>query len=414
MEIVQEKGGHPHSTVWGSRNLKVPMEDAAFANATMADVLDWEDCGWTGHPLAGAIPVAYAVAEKEHLSGKKYIEAVTAAYEVYQRLAMSVQPKPSDWGKAERWKGWGLVSWQIYAASVAAAKLLGLDEVKTATHFGIALHQMNVVGPKRGGSDVYHFAHGFCAKNGLNSAVVAKKGIEDYDTALDGNDGMWSQVSDTVDWSWYEKGLGERYLIEETLLKHWPANMWIQAPLEILDQMYREHPFRTEEIRKIRVSPVVDLFSWPITFPMGSLGAQFSLGYCFTAYLNDQDPSADWFSEDKLQGGVLENLQDKIEFFGEQRNPLEQFEFFWKSDFPETAMEIELTDGTRMKKILRYPKGHPKNPFTWEEEADGFRRKAACLTEEQKERFIEAVRKLEDVEDLSQLSSCLLVQECQS
>lgn len=411
IEYAEEKGGNPQATVWGSKNLKVPMEEAAFANATMADILDWEDCSWTGHPSAGAVPVAFAAVEKEHLSGKKYIEAVAAAYDVYQRIAMSVQPKSEDWGTSPNWKGWGLVCWQIYAASVAAAKALGLDKVKTASHFGVVGHQINTVGPKREESNVYHFAHGFCAKNGLNSAVIAQKGIDDYNNALDGNDGVWHQISDTVDWNWYDKELGKQYLVDETLLKHWPANMWIQAPLDALHEIYQKTPFCIEDIEKIRISPEVDLYAAPKSYPMKMLQAQFNLGYCFAAYLTDQNPGAHWFTDDKLKGGVLPDISDKIEFFGPRRNPLEQFEFFWKGSFPETTLEIKLKDGRMLSHTLQFPKGHPKNPFTWEEEISGFKKKVTCLTEKQKDQFIDSIRNLEYVEDLSELSDYLMRKE---
>ncbi|MFR3755240.1 MAG: hypothetical protein ACLTW9_28650 [Enterocloster sp.] len=64
--------------------------------------------------------MAWAVAEALHLSGREFSQVVVAAYEVYQRIAMVVQP-PTDW---DIMKGWGLTSWQIFAAVVPAAKLM--------------------------------------------------------------------------------------------------------------------------------------------------------------------------------------------------------------------------------------------------------------------------------------------------
>ena len=173
----------------------------------------------------------------------------------------------------------------------------------------------------------------------------------------------------------------------------------------------RSHPFQTEEIKKIRISPSVDLFAAPTVFPMTMMTAQFNLGYCFAAYLENQNPGAHWFTADKLTGGVLPDISDKIEFYGECRNPLDQFQYFWKGDFPETTIVIELVDGTVLEKTLRFPKGHPKNPFTWEEEISQFKKKASCLTEEQQDQFIESIRNLEHIEDLSALSDYLLRKE---
>ena len=73
--------------------------------------LDWEDCSWTGHPAAGVIPCAWLAAEEKHKSGKELITAIVAGYEVYQRIAMAVQPSDERW----KTKGWGLTSWQIFA-----------------------------------------------------------------------------------------------------------------------------------------------------------------------------------------------------------------------------------------------------------------------------------------------------------
>ena len=105
---------------------KTTIPGAVFCNSTLADALDWEDCAWTGHPSAGIVPVAFACAEAMHKSGKDFLTAIVAAYEVYTRIAMAVQP-PEIW---PNYKGWGLTAWQIFAAVVPAAKLMDLDEDK--------------------------------------------------------------------------------------------------------------------------------------------------------------------------------------------------------------------------------------------------------------------------------------------
>ena len=70
-------GSGGESSVWLGGE-KLSMANAAFVNGTLADILDWEDCAWAGHPNAGAIPVAMAVAEGLKKSGKEFIEGVVA------------------------------------------------------------------------------------------------------------------------------------------------------------------------------------------------------------------------------------------------------------------------------------------------------------------------------------------------
>lgn len=252
--MVQAKGGAPEATVWGSAGPKVPADEAALANGTLADLLDWEDCSWTGHPSAGAIPTAFAMAEKLDASGVDYLTAVVAGFEVYQRIAMAVQPAPERWGSG---KGWGLVSWQVYAPVIAAAKLMDLDADGVAKALGAAFYQVIITAGKHtgggevGASDIYHYAHGFCNRNGICAAYMADLGFDGMTESLDGADGLWAQVSDQVDWSWHDRDLGSRYLIQETLYKHWPANMWIQGPLDALDEICRDHNIGPDQIHHI-------------------------------------------------------------------------------------------------------------------------------------------------------------------
>ena len=258
--MTKAQGGKTESTLLGD-GTKVPCTEAAFVNGSMADILDWEDCSWTGHPSAGAIPVALAMGEATKASGKDYITSVVAGYEVYQRIAMSVQPSPEWMAKV---KSWGLASWQIYSAVIPAAKLLKLSKDKIAQSLGVAIYQTAVpmnkhANPPMGKSDVYHYSHGFNARDGIVSALIAQSGIDGMYDSLDGDDGYWAQVSDKVDWSWYEKGLGEDYLIMETLFKHWPANMWIQGPLDALDALVKEYSITACDISEITLNPTTGM-----------------------------------------------------------------------------------------------------------------------------------------------------------
>ena len=117
--------GEPEATLWIDGS-KVSMTSAVFCNSTLADMLDWEDCSWTGHPAAGVIPCAWLAAEEKHKSGKDLITAIVAGYEVYQRIAMAVQPSDERW----KTKGWGLTSWQIFGCILPVAKLYGFDARK--------------------------------------------------------------------------------------------------------------------------------------------------------------------------------------------------------------------------------------------------------------------------------------------
>lgn len=407
VKITQKKGGVKEATVWGSNGEKVPAEEAAFANGTIADIMDWEDCSWTGHPSAGAIPAAFALAEAQKKSGKDYITAVVAGYEGYQRIAMAVQPSREY---TVNGPGWGLISWQIFASTLAAAKIMGLSQAQISQSIGASLYQAIVPTNKHSNgiakSDIYHYAHGFCARNGIVAVNVASEGFDNCYDALDGKDGYWHMVSDKCDWDWFTKDWGKKWLISETYLKHWPANMWVQTPLEALSLLKAQHDFAMGDIEKIRVSPFVPFIMGKYSeTTCGVLDAQFNIPYCLTAYLMNPEMGAEWFTEEMRNNEKLIEFTEKIKPFGPTQVPHDNFEIFKTGSFPEVTLEIHLNDGTVHSKTMRYPKGHPRNNFTMEEQYEHFR---LCtrpyMKKEQIERIIAIVDKLEELDNFDELA----------
>jgi 2-methylcitrate dehydratase PrpD len=344
-------------------------------------------------------------------SGKDYITSVVAGYEVYQRIAMSVQSSPEWMAKV---KSWGLVSWQIYSAVIPAAKMLKLSKDKIAQSLGVAIYQTAIpmnkhANPPMGKSDVYHYAHGFNARDGIVSALIAQSGIDGMYDSLDGDDGYWAQVSDKVDWSWYEKGLGEDYLIMETLFKHWPANMWIQGPLDALDALVKENNIKTDDISEITLNPTTGMtMTYSPDGYAGSLDAQFSVPYCFAVYLIDPVPGPGWFADDKFKNPKVLEIASKVKGVGPVVTPFEQFYEFWEGSFPEITVEVSLKDGKKFSKTLRFPKGHPKNRMSRDEIKDRFRLQASVILKPDRvEKAIDAILNLENVTDMSEVGELM-------
>ena len=81
---------------------------------------------------------------------------------------------------------------------------------------------------------------------------------------------------------------------------------------------------------------------------------------------------------------------------------MDQFGEFWTGSFPDATVEIILKDGTKLSQTMRYPKGHPKNKFTWAEQVDMFKKQASvALSEERIEKLVKAVENIEDIDDFS-------------
>ena len=121
---------------------------------------------------------------------------------------------------------------QVFASAVAAGKLLGLDALQMAACISLAAYQAPTLMGKDGDGDIYHYAHGIAGRSGAESAEITRQGFEYYYDGLEGDTGYWLYVSNRCEWDWLDKELGKTFYINETLLKHWPANVWVQAPLD--------------------------------------------------------------------------------------------------------------------------------------------------------------------------------------
>lgn len=404
-------GDAAEATIWGDAS-RVSAVQAAFANGTLADVLDWEDCSWTGHPSAGAVPAAFAAAEKSGASGADYITAIVAGYEVYQRIAMAVQPTHETYMKT----GWGLTSWQIFAASVPAAKLLTQGERQMRQAIGISGVMTPIVNRKiqLDRSDMYHYQHGLTSRDGIVAAEIARSGINGLEDVLDGDHGYWVTISDQCDWDWMTKDLGEDYLIMQTLFKRWPVNMWVQQFLDMTDDIRRTDSFDVGDVDKIVVSPNFQKTrgaSRMIVRPDGYLSttdAQFSIPFCVARFLLDPKPGAEWFRPESLNDPQVLELAARVSGAGEMTSPLEAFALFQSGDYIEASIEISLEDGKTMKRSVHYPSGHPKNRMSADQIAGIFRHTAErTMSAERIGQTIDAVQSLDQSSNLHDLAGLL-------
>lgn len=380
----------------------VSITNAAMANGALCDFLDWEDCSWTGHPSTGAVPAGLAMAEGYHKSGRDYLTALVGGYDVYQRIASAVQPSP------ERFlQGWGLFSWQIFAPAMVSGKLLELDPRKMNQLIGaaglmtpIATDHIN-----KSFTDFYHYQHGLTAKSGIECAMVTRNGFYTLMDSLETCGGYYIGVSDQCDWDWLDRDLGKEFLIMETLIKHWPVNMWVQVPMDMIDQLVRQHNIKADDVERIEVSPFLPARGEDIPEEGfdSILRAQFNIPYCIAMYLKGPKLGGGWLDDKYMTDPTILEMASHIHSVGELHSLRDCFVKFQQRSYPEYHMKLVTKSGQSYETSLRFPKGHPQNPYTLEESADLFRTSAGdILGKEKTEAVIDLIfNRLESVEDLS-------------
>lgn len=406
-KIAAEVGKGGNATSW-TNGQKLTPAAACFANGTACDMLDWEDCSYTGHPMAALVPAAMAVAEDQKATGKDYLTAFVAGFEVYQRIALCVghpaKGRPVKFGHA-------LPNWPVFAASMAAAKFYGLDAEKTNQAIGMSVlfHKQLSNLQQATLSGAYHYESGWCAQGGLQAALCAREGINNLKDSLDIPYAYVEQQIEDPPYEWLNKELGSRWLLMELLVKHWPANMWVQNPVEAALSLLKQHQFALEDIEEIIVNP-------PLEFRMhfrpegyeSLMDAEFSTPYCIAAALYNPDPGPEWYSAETMKDPKVLALAAKVKSGDAAPDGLlYMFNIFLESNgkaFPKRTVTIRMKDGTVYEEMVELPKGHPANMLTHDEFHELFLHQTSkTLPKEKAEGLFNFIMDLENQEDLSKI-----------
>src|SRR5580693_2490251 len=164
---------------------KLTKAGAAFVNAEMIFAGGkWDTFRMLTHPGIAILPAALATAEITGASGKEFLTAVAAGYEVMERMAAEFIPTVMSRGFHA-----GPV-FGIFGAAVAAAKLQRLDagQIHSAIAQCVNLAAGNLEGARSGGRSL---REGGAVRNALLAVALAKHGTPGGETVLEGEAGFY-------------------------------------------------------------------------------------------------------------------------------------------------------------------------------------------------------------------------------
>ena len=251
----EEAGGGGVASVVGFED-KLTRAGAAFVNAEMIYAGGkWDTFRMLTHPGMAILPVALAVAEKKHSSGREFLTALAAGYEVLERMASEFIPSVMARGfHASPVFG-------IFGAAVAAAKLERLDAkgIESAIAQAVNLACGNLEAARSGARPLRESA---AARNALLAVALARAGAEGAASALEGEAGFYHAFSGNnrgeLSYSFTGKnrtelaaigaGLGRDWLFLETLYRIYSTAGYNIALVEVTARLCEEYDIRAEEI----------------------------------------------------------------------------------------------------------------------------------------------------------------------
>src|SRR5918911_1305979 len=322
---------------------------AALANGAAAHCIEMDDTHQEGsiHLGAPVISVLIAASEMQPAGGGEFLAAVVLGYEVAARLAMAVGPQ---------------------------------------AHYRRGFHPTRTCGP-------------FCAPPAL-----ARQGFTGPDTIIEGQAGFAQAYSQAPRPERVTQGLGTSFEILATAVKPHACCRYMQAPIDAILELVRTHHIAADDVAQVTLG-VLDT-AFPIICepaaikyaPRSVVDAQFSMPFGAAVALLFRRASLAEFTPEMVAAPRVRALMQRV---AHARDP--ELEQHFPREWPTWA-SIELHDGRTVSTTVRYPKGDPQNPLSWDELLAKSRELGrSVLPEDRLDEVSQRVRALESAPDVAPL-----------
>jgi len=391
---VRSQGGVKEASVVGTR-LVTSAVNAALAGGMMAHADETDDSHQRAqaHPGCGVVPAALAMAEREGSSGTALLRAVVLGYDICARSMLAVDP----WAL----RASGISSHcfgPLFGAAAAAGALAGLDA--NEARYLIAYTVQQASGLDLWAADRDHVQKAFDfggrnARNGVTAATLVASGWTGVEDVFSGEKNYFSAYSDKPDPEAFTRGLGSEFEVMKTSIKRWSVGSPIQAALDSLAALIREHGIGAGDVESLAVT-------------INKIGAvtvndrsipDINIQHLLAVMLIDGTVTfASSHDERRMRDPRIRALKQRMTLAGR-----EAFEH------PRQALvEIRTTDGRTLSHHTRAVRGTAGNPLTREEvDAKSYDLMAPVLGRRRARALIDAVWEIERVRDVRKLRPLL-------
>jgi 2-methylcitrate dehydratase PrpD len=390
------------SLAFGTAKRLSPL-DAALVNGTAAHAHDFDDCNNTlgGHPSAPILPALFALADDIGASGRDFVAAYVAGFEVETKISLGVNFYHYT-------KGWHpTATLGVFGATAACAKLLKLSDEHTAIALGLAASLASGVKANFGTmTKPLHVGHS--ARNGLFAALLAREGFTANPAAFEHKQG-WLNVFN---------GAGN-YDIDK-ILPRWAAPLDIVEPgiaikqypccgsthpaADAMLELVHKHKLRPARIASVEsLTHARRLEHTNRPDPKSSVDAKFSVQYVLARALTDGNLAIEHFEGDAFRDPGVRELMGRV-----RTAP------YTTAHFPEdnhfgAQVTVRTTDGQTLVAKVNQPHGRTSaNPLSAEALKVKFDNCARrVLPEASVERLYALIQEIEKLKDVRAVTATI-------
>ncbi len=396
-ETLEQVDKTRETSIWGTdRRLSSPH--AALVNGTQVQSFELDDVHREGilHVGAVTLPALIAVAQTHaQLSGRDFITAAVAGYEIGPRVGLCMGPEHIGQG----WHSGATVG--VFSAAAAAARGLALDTEKTVHALGIAGTQSSGLMAAQYGAMVKRMHAGRAAQSGLYAALLAQRGftgiVDVFEAPYGGFCTTFSRSQDRFDLTVLTAELGERYETMRVSLKFYACVGSNHTTLDALADIRKRHPFTATDIERIVVHAsqvTVDHAGWPYR-PEGLTAAQLNLPFCAATLILSGDAFVDQFTPDCVNDRARIELARRVQVVHDPTITARG-----AAHRHHVRVEVYFRDGSVERETREAPRGSEQCFADQAQIEQKFRKLTrAVMTPERQNALIDAVLRLDELPD---------------
>jgi 2-methylcitrate dehydratase PrpD len=398
LQFAQAYGGKEISTVVASDIVCAPVE-AALTNGMLAhaDETDDSHSPSQSHPGCAVVPAAFAAGEQFQISGTHLLRAVALGYDVGTRVTMTLGGQKFE--VQSHWSTHSIAPHFGAAAAAACAASLNAQEMRWM--LGYTAQQSSGLGAWNRDPDHIQKAFlfgGMNARSGVTSALLVKSGWTGVDDIFSGKDNFFEAYNPNAHPTGLIDKLGERYEVTRTNIKKWPVGSPIQAAIDALELIRKEHPFGASQVQQVKIRLAADEAAIVNNREIPDICVQHMLA---VALLDKTVTFASAHDKERLTDPATLRERAKITLI-----PDAQLESLMP--LRVAILELTLNDGTELHQRVDNVRGTPENPMTRDEVLAKSRDLITPVLGERKcTELLGKVMALENVRDIRELRPLL-------
>jgi 2-methylcitrate dehydratase len=342
--------GKRNSTLYFTKE-KAAVDVATLINGSMTRYHDFSDTYLSKEALhpSDNIPPVLAMAETLESGGEEIIRSIEAAYEVIGALSDAVSIRD---------RGWDHVTYISVSSAAGLSSIMGHGIDKFINTLNLAIN--NNISLRQTRSGELSMWKGCTAsnasRNSVFAALLADSGFTGPSPIFSGEMGFFKQVSGpfTLDFN--------KNHILQTMIKNYPveyhAMSAAQAALELRETISGE--ILGIEVETFEVANKIIIKDPEKLRPRTKETADHSMPYIIAYCLTYGRPGLDAYDARYLTDGKILSKIDLMKFTVSER-----FNKMYPESLP-VRIKVRTSTGEYEKEIT-VPKGHYKNPYSWED-----------------------------------------------